>query len=387
VTNVLTIAGKDLRLRLRDRSVIIIGLLAPLVLAFIFDAVFGSAFGADSDFEASLGMVSNDSPRASAVIEDIAREVSGPIETYANREAAEAAIEAGEVDAVFLIPVGFDAAVGQGNGGTLEVVGDVDASVSTQIATAIAEGYALGVERVSLAIATALAAGGNPAEVVPAATASPFQPVAALSDSAAGVRQLDGTTSMVAGMAVFFLLFTAQVGLLSVLEERRSGTLARILSTPTRPGSVLLAKSLVSIVLGLISLTVLILAGRFILGATWGNPLGVAILVVVAVLAATGICAFTTGLARTPEGAGNIQGIVATVLGLLGGVFFPIGEDGGILAALTAITPHHWFIRGLGDLAGGQSVSAVLPSVWPLLLIAATTTLAASFFIRRQVRQ
>lgn len=383
--NLLTITGKDLRLRIRDRSVLIIAFLAPLVLAFIFDVVFGSAFGADSSFEPDLGIVANDSPRTAQVLEDISTSVGGTWESYTDREAAEVAIEAEEVDAVFVVPPGFDAGLDQGRGGSLEVVGDVDASTSTQIASAIAESYGLSLDQIGLNITAAIASGGEPATVIQAATASPAEALVELNDSIAGVRQLDGTTSMVAGMAVFFLLFTAQVGLLSLLEERRDGTLARILSTPTRARTVLGAKALVSIVLGLTSLFVLIVAGRLILGAVWGNPLGVAILVVAAVLAAVGISALTTGLAKTPEGAGNMQGIVGTVLGLLGGVFFPIGDDGGILAALSAITPHHWFIRGLGDLAGGQSASAVLPAVGPLLVIAAVTGIGASVLIRRQV--
>jgi ABC-2 type transport system permease protein len=385
MSRILTIAAKDLKLRIRDRSVLIIAFLAPLVLALIFNVVFGSAFGSVSDFEPALGIVSNDSPRTSTILEDIAGSVGGTWQTFPDRPAAESALEEGEVEAVFLIPAGFDAGVDQGRGGTLEVVGDIDSSTSTQIASAIAESYGLGLDQIGLSVATAITSGGDPASVIPAATSGGVQPLADLTEITAGVRQLDGTTSTVAGMAVFFLLFTAQVGLLSLLEERQNGTLARILSTPTRPSAVLAAKSLVSIVLGLASLAVLIVAGKFILGAEWGNPAGVLILVVAAVLAAVGISALTTGLAKTPESAGNMQGIVGTVLGLLGGVFFPIGDDGGVLAALSALTPHHWFIRGLSDLAGGQSASAALPSVWPLLVIAAVTALAASFLIRRQV--
>jgi ABC-2 type transport system permease protein len=52
---------------------------------------------------------------------------------------------------------------------------------------------------------------------------------------------------------------------------------------------------------------------------------------------------------------------------------------------MSALTPHHWFIRGLSDLAGGRNAGAALPSVWPLLIIAAVTAFAASFLIRRQV--
>lgn len=385
MSRILTIAAKDLRLRIRDRSVLIIAFLAPLVLAFIFNVVFGSAFGTGSEFEPALGIVSNDSPRTSTVLEGIASEVGGTWQTFPDRAAAESALDDGEVEAVFVVPAGFDGGVDQGQGGSLEVIGDVDSSTSTQIATAIAESYGLGLDQIGLNVATAIHSGGDPATVIPAATSGDNQPLADLTEITAGVRQLDGTTAMVAGMAVFFLLFTAQVGLLSLLEERRDGTLARILSTPTRSSAVLAAKSLVSVVLGLASLAVLIVAGKFILGAEWGNPTGVLVLVVAAVLAAVGISALTTGLAKTPEAAGNMQGIVGTVLGLLGGVFFPIGDDGGILASMSALTPHHWFIRGLSDLAGGQSASAALPSVWPLLTIAAVTGFAASFLIRRQV--
>lgn len=383
--NVLIIAAKDLKLRIRDRSVLIIAFLAPLVLAFIFNLVFGSAFGDDGSFAPQLGIVANDSPRTSAVLEDISSGLDGSWEAYSDRAAAEAAIDGGDVEAVFVIPIGFDAGIDQGNGGDLEVIGDVDASISTQIATAIAESYGLSLDQIGLNVTTAIASGGDPATVIPAATTGPGQPLVSVTDITAGIRQLDGTTSMVAGMAVFFLLFTAQVGLLSLLEERRDGTLARILATPTRPRAVLAAKALVSVTMGLASLVVLIIAGRLILRAEWGNPAGVAVLVVAAVLAAVGISALTTGLAKTPESAGNMQGIVGTVLGLLGGVFFPIGDDGGILASISALTPHHWFIKGLGDLAGGQPATEALPSVWPLLIIAAVTGLAASVLIRRQV--
>ena len=201
----------------------------------------------------------------------------------------------------------------------------------------------------------------------------------------AEVRQLDLNTQTVAGMSMFFLLFTAQIGLLSLLAERREGTLARILSTPTRPGTVLGAKALVSIILGLVSMVVLIFAGKVLMDAQWGDPLGVALLVLSGVLAAVGISAVTTGLAKTPEQAGNIQGIVGTVLGLLGGSFFPIGQDGGVLATLTSLTPHYWFNRGLSDLAGGQAAGAALSAVGWLLVIALVTGVGAAVLIRRKV--
>ena len=64
--------------------------------------------------------------------------------------------------------------------------------------------------------------------------------------------------------------------------------------------------------------------------------------------------------------------MVAVVLGFLGGTFFPIGQAGGLLSNLRFITPHAWFMQGLGDLGGGN-IADVLPAVAALLLFGIVT--------------
>jgi len=385
VRNIFHIAQKDLKLRIRDKSVFIIGLIAPLALAFIFNTVFSSAFTDSGTFSPDLGIVETKAAQSSSVLEEVGSQVGGTWQKFDDRTAAEAALEAADVEAVFVVPDDFDAQLVEGEIGEITVLGSVNAGTATQIAAGIARSYSNSLQTTQVAIASAIAAGGNPTQVIPAAIDARGQSLISLGEVTADVRQLDANTSTVAGMAMFFLLFTAQTGLLSLLEERRDGTLQRILATPTRPASVLAAKSIVSIVLGVFSMLVLIVAGIFLMDANWGNPLGVGLLVVTGVLAAVGISALTTGMAKTPEQAGNIQGIVATVLGLLGGAFFPIGQDGGILAQLTALTPHYWFSRGLADLVGGQPATAALPAAGWLLVIAAVTTAFAATLTRRQV--
>jgi ABC-2 type transport system permease protein len=44
---------------------------------------------------------------------------------------------------------------------------------------------------------------------------------------------------------------------------------------------------------------------------------------------------------------------------------------------LSLLTPHAWFLRGLGDLAGGGSVSDVLPAAGAMLAFAAATLAVA----------
>jgi ABC-2 type transport system permease protein len=81
-------------------------------------------------------------------------------------------------------------------------------------------------------------------------------------------------------MAVFFLFFTVHFGVTSLLEERNDGMLARLLAAPVSRVSILGAKLLTSLRLGTVSMTVLAVATTLLFRAHWGNPLGVAVLVV-----------------------------------------------------------------------------------------------------------
>ena len=57
-----------------------------------------------------------------------------------------------------------------------------------------------------------------------------------VADVAATTKELDVTTYYAAGMAVFFLFFTVQFGVASLLEERKEGTLSRLLAAPIGRG-------------------------------------------------------------------------------------------------------------------------------------------------------
>src|SRR5690606_26516054 len=156
--------------------------------------------------------------------------------------------------------------------------------------------------------------------------------VSLVDDATAVRRELDGATYVAAGMAVFFLLFTAGLSVTSLLREREEGTMARLLAAPVAPAAILAGKLLATALLGLV---------------------GVAALVTAATLAATGLMTVVAGFARTAEQAGNAGAAISVVLGLFGGSFVPLSQLGPLSAA-AYLTPHRWFLQGLADLAGGD---------------------------------
>ncbi len=387
------IAGKDLRLRVRDRSVFILAIIVPLGLSLIFDAVFGSAFeGIDLNLE--YGVVDEDESEVSTAFVDTLSQIEADglfaLTVYEDRDSAIADVENSTQNAVFLLTEGVGSGVAGGAPGVIEIVGDIDAPTSTEIATSIAEQFASGVETAQLSVSTAAilsgeAPGPDQIEQWTDSAIAAGQPFALVDESAA-TRQLDGATYFSAGMAVFFLFFTVQFGVSGLLEEEREGTLARLMAAPIPRLAVVLGKAILAFVIGVVATTVLIVATTILVGADWGAPLGVAMLVVAGVLCAIGVMGLVASVANSPEGAGNVGAIIAVILGMLGGVFFPIGSGDDFLSKLQFITPHAWFMRGLGNLADGAPWTDALPAVAALLLFAAVTGFASWVFLRRRYR-
>jgi len=384
------IATKDLKLRIRDRSAIIIGIIAPLTLAFIFDLVFGGAFTQQLDLE--FGLVDLDGTEISQGLGDVLEEVEAEgvlvLETFDTAELAEEAVEEGVIDASILLGEGFGQSVMTNSDAGIAVIGSVDAPTSTQIAASIAQQYATGIEAAQLAVATAAAASNS--QVTPEFFASlTTDPSTAafsytITDITTATRQLDATTYFSAGMAVFFLFFTVQFGVLGLLEEEREGTLARLQAAPISRASIVLGKALLAFLLGIISMGVLVVATQLLIGATWGAPLGVALLVVAGVLSAVGIMGLVAAVAKSPEGAGNLGAIIAVILGMLGGVFFQLGSGDDFLSRLTFITPHAWFMEGLANLADGAPWTAALPAVGAIMIFAVVTGAISWVLLRRR---
>ena len=241
-------------------------------------------------------------------------------------------VEAGDLDAAIIIPAGFSDAVLAGGGAELTIVGNT-ATLGTEVARAVASAFMDELAAIRLSVAAVLhSEGGTPDPVRAAELAALAQqsvtPIT-LAGTLADSRQLGTATFYAASMAIFFLFFTAQFGALSLLGERRGGTLPRLAAAPIAPWSIVMGKALGSFVLAAVAMAVLVVSSTLLLGASWGEPLAVAILVLGAVVAAMGITALITTLSRTEEQAGSWNSIAARHAGDPGRSLLPAGSRPG----------------------------------------------------------
>lgn len=391
--NALLVGVKDLRLRLRDRTAIIVAFIAPVVLA----AIISFAFGRDPlTFRTTLAIADLDGSevsrsflegiRAIPVIEDAVR-----IKTVASSEEAGALVRRHEAGAAIVIPGGFGDAVRAGQTAGLNVIREVEAPVAGEFAEAIAEGFAAEINAGRLAIQTAVAAGalskpGSPGLQALVQKAVEGRLPASLVDGPIGARKVKPASYFGPSMAIFFLFFTVQFGPLGILAERRDGTLARLLASPTKSWAIVTGKVISSFVLGLASIVTMIVITTLLLDATWGDPLAVAALTLAIVFAAVGITGLVIVSARTIDQAQNVTSIVAGALALLGGNFIPINEAPAAIRALSKLTPNGWALRGFTDLtAEGGGIASVLTPLGAIIAFGVVASALALGFGRRML--
>jgi ABC-2 type transport system permease protein len=375
------ITAKDLRQRLRDRSAFLVAVIAPLALTAALSATI-SGFSAGSKTY-QIGLVNLDHGPAASGFSNAGE--GGPVALLdtGSKAVARSEVKSGKLDAAIVLPPGLSAASMGGPRVRLDVIGDPKNSIGTLVARSIADSYASYLH--TIAIASRALHADSAATIRIASEVAVAKPPIVVGDTSTTRNNLDPKTYYAAAMAVFFLFFAVQFGISSLLDERRDGTLARLLAAPISRRSILGGKVLTSLALGLTSMTVLALTTRFALGAHWGNPVGVAVLIVCAVLAAISVTAFVTTLAKTHEQANAWLSIVSVVLGMLGGSFFPVAQAGGVLAILSKGTPHAWFLSGLQDLSSGGALSVIVEPSLVLLGIAAVCGALALVRVRKLI--
>lgn len=383
----LAIAMRDLRQRLRDRSALLLGLVAPLGLATVFSLTTGelqldAKFAVANGDTGPLGRAFIDGPLAALVAEGKATvtEASSP-------QDALAMVREGGRHAAFIIPGGFSDAVVTGQPASFTVAVTDSDEFETMMAEPIARSFVSALESAEVAVGAAVALGADPADPALRQLAMAEPPPVAVVDDAVQLRTVPLQTFYAAGMAIFFLFLSVQFAFLSIHAERRDGTLARMLAAPIRPATIVIGKAAVGFVIGLATIAVLVVATTLLLGAHWGPPLAVVLLAVAGVFAAMGIMGAASTLARTYDQASSMGMVVAIVLAMLGGSFFPVYLAPGFIAELSLLTPHAWWFRGFGDIqVDGATVVDAFPAAGVLALFGAVfgaiTLLRASRMLR-----
>lgn len=343
------IARNDLRRRLRNRSFVIQAFVGPIVLALVISAAFGGGFG----FDVTIGVVDEDGSGLSrGLVDQLVDGGANDVEfvAYDDVESARVHLDDDDVGAVVVVPEGFERSLSEPEPGALGIFSKPESGVSEGVARAVASGIAARINAARLSTFALLQAGEDAPD--PEDLGRIDLPVS-LDQRSAG-EQLSAISTVAPGMGMLFLFFTVAVVARSLLEERRLRVLDRVLAAPVTIRAILLGKAAGVIVLGIASLATLWGATSLLLGSGWGDPLAVAVLIVVASFAVAGIAGVIAGLARNEQSADLMATMTAFILGILGGSMIPLSELPEGLRRLSLFTPNGWAMRAFAELSAGE---------------------------------
>lgn len=359
------IAANDLRRRLRNRSFLLQALVGPIVMSVLISLAFGGGLG----FDVKIGVVVEDSgDLATGLQEGLLAESGNAVSfvAYDSEREAVRAVADGDVGAGFVVPAGFTASLATASPKMIDLVIDNDQSaINGAVARAVAEGFAARVNEGRLA-SFVLVAAGRPAPD-PATLFDRDLPITIEQRNAGD--EVSPAASVGPGIGLLFMFLSVAVVARTLFEERRQRVLDRIRSAPVSMGAVLLGKGVGVVVLGCVSMGTLWATTALLLGASWGDPLGVSVLILAASLAVAGIAAAVAGLVQSERTADMYATMVAFVFGIVGGSLVPLSElpDGLLKASL--LTPNGWALRGFAELSAGDgNVVDILPHVGVLLV-------------------
>ena len=187
------------------------------------------------------------------------------------------------------------------------------------------------------------------------------------------------------GFAMMFLMLTVSYGAQSLLVENRTGTLPRLMVSPTWMGSVLGGKMLGVFLTAVAQLLILIGGTTLLFQLNWGDPWGVILLVLAAAFGATGWGILFASILKTPGQVG-ITGTVSMLLfGILGGGgFLGLSRVPGWIGIIGKITPNAWATDGFEILAAGGKLQNIQQNILALMAMGGILFTIAIIAIRNR---
>jgi ABC-2 type transport system permease protein len=378
------IAVANFQRMFRVRANIFFVFVFPMALILVVGATFG---GSSSP---RLGVVTQGSgPLTAALVRQLDRTPRLRVVPVSDPGSLLTQVERGNLEAGLVIPAGYDTALRAGRGVTVSYMARPDQSsqqlgqtvrgaVATQAALVGAAQFAV-TEHSAPSFAAGLAAASRISPAVPAVSVT--QTTAGTSVFPQNLGQFDeGAWTEL----VLFLFLIALTGAVALIETRRLGLALRMLATPTSPATVIAGETLGRVLISVIQAGVIIFGSALLFGVNWGQPVGVAAVVILFALVAAGAGMVLGTSFRNEQQTAGFSLLLGLGLGALGGCMVPLEIFSPTLRRVAHITPQAWANDAFARLVGhGASVAGILPQLGVLAAYAVVLLALASWRLRR----
>ena len=394
------LALKDLKLFIRDRKAIFLTFLLPIALISLFTLAYGGILSKSTPQPEKLLVCDNDSSALSIRLGERLTEIDGTVMESTDTATGADLIRRGKRLAMVYFGEGFSDSVQSGGPLPLQLWYDEGREIETgmlneavmarlapeieqirnqqKISKFLTERYAsMGpdfIKQLSGDIDEMISEGGN--------------------SSVLSHRKLSGKEDVnygliqaVAGVAVMMLLFSvAGIGG-SILSERESGTLKRLLVSPLQAEMILGGKLVYALVIALLQLLVMFIFAWLAFGLNiWDAPLSLGLTILATALACSSFGIFLASISQSRKQLEGLSTILILIMSAMGGSMIPLFLMPRIMQDIAVVSVNYWSIQAFFDIfARDAGFLAVLWKAGILTGIAAFLMILSAFFFRKNI--
>jgi ABC-2 type transport system permease protein len=403
---IIAIVLKDLKQIVQDKRSLMILIAMPVVFTLFMGFAYGKS-QADPNADTRLALAWVDLDNGAALGQNLESLLSNSdivrIEAM-DEPSAMGLIQKGKIAGVLLLPAGFSQSTLKGGTGQLTLVVDPASPNGQTLYQAVRQPVTRLMSSVEIAT---LDVEGITAQrqLTPTESSSEFD--AAFQAALAQWQQTDNAARLQTEMAVAttaidpfggnpynqaspgILVMFAVFGLVTsaqiVLQERKGGTLTRMLTTSLSPSAAMAGHFLAMFILTLLQQVLLVAFGQLLLGVNYlREPLGVLAVIVALSLAIAGIGLFIGVMAKEEQQVSLYSLIIMFALSALGGAWFSLDGAGKAFATIGHLTPTAWAMTGFQNiLIRGLDVFSILLPAGILLAYAFVFYLLASWRLKK----
>ena len=330
------IALNEVKLYLKDKGDLGFSLLLPIVtIALIY-----FAFSGDTLFEGTAHVVDEDEGIYSTILIDNLEAVDGVDVELLTLSEADEKLEDSDILLFLYLPEDFSANLNSGEPtqllfkqrGNSGDEGQILASIVRAVAGEMNREFGVRSQVAGILQDTGISQDRIEATIQPLLDTERAQPLVGITHETLGGSS-DFETQFLPGIITMYVLFAVAMTARIIVEERRKGTLERLLSTHLSVGELFFGKFLANMSRGLAQ-TLILLVLAYIVFQMF-TPLTFLQSLVIAIIftaAASAVGLVIASISRSEEGATWIAVVFSIISFMLGGTFFTIAEDSAMYA-------------------------------------------------------
>ncbi len=402
----LSVTWKEIQVILKDRGWLVILFLLPLLLGGFFGAINLATNPPVGEGETQkgillrVGLVNLDTGEFGTEVSKAIQEIDQfEVQVFKEVSQAEAKVAQGDITSAILIPADFSEKINAYTPTAVEVMVDPAEPESASIVTGIINqvmGEVTIWGEVQHGVQSILEESGllaqasteqqraikaqNLGVIMTRINEMRRNPaILVATESLKGVKIKGGIELFIAylfaGLTVMFIFFIVAMCSTSLLAERETGTIRRLLSAQAPRGTIIAGKTLAFMLLGCIQVVVLFSVAHLLLRAPLGNsPLALVVMTLVVTFTAAALGMMVAALAKSASQASSVSLILAFVLAALGGALpgassEPMTRAGGFMGTISKIIPHSYAVEGYYRvMTENETFLQILPLIGIVLL-------------------